>query len=74
MHHAHLNGAEAASAGEDERRFCRPALVGYGQDERCSLSRRVGQAPRDGSGVYSSGDAPGATGIVNGGSDASALA
>src|SRR5207302_8680981 len=55
MHHANLNGAEAATAGEDERRFGGSGLLGYEQGWRCSLNRRVGYGPRDGRRVIAVG-------------------
>ena len=47
VHHAHLNGAEAASAREYKSRFHGASMVGYRQGLVCSRYRRVDEQPRE---------------------------
>jgi len=59
LQHAHLDGAEAASARENERRFHRANLFEYRQRLLAPLARRIGDRPRDVRAVIAAGSSLG---------------
>src|SRR5580704_19756963 len=58
MHHAHLNGAEAAAAGKHKGGYRRPGMARYGQSVVGSLLVASTSPSRDFSENFITADAP----------------